>query len=66
MAEAPDLLEAYKAVHELFQNSSFDSDEITVVWQTVNVEHQCHYCVPAHTWIASSIGKEFSRKRFTQ
>jgi alkylhydroperoxidase family enzyme len=24
----------------------------TVVWQTVNVEQNCHYCVPAHTGIA--------------
>ncbi len=55
MAEAPDLLEAYKVVHELFANSSLDKDEITVVWQTVNVEHACHYCVPAHTGIAKSM-----------
>ena len=56
MAEAPGLLEAYKTVHELFVNSSFDKDEITVVWQSVNVEHACHYCVPAHTGIAKSMG----------
>jgi len=56
MAEAPGLLEAYKTVGDLFVNSSFDKDEITVVWQTINVEHACHYCVPAHTWIASDMG----------
>lgn len=56
MAEAPGLLEAYKIVHELFVSSSFDKDEITVVWQTVNVENACHYCVPAHTGIAKSMG----------
>ncbi len=56
MAEAPGLLEAYQTVHELFANSSFDKDELTVVWQTVNVEHGCHYCVPAHTGIAMSMG----------
>ncbi len=55
MAEAPGLLEAYKTVHELFANSSFDKDEMTVVWQTVNVEHGCHYCIPAHTGIAKSM-----------
>ena len=42
--------------HELFGNSSFDTDEITVVWQAVNVEHNCHYCVPAHTGIAKNMG----------
>ncbi|WP_198418853.1 carboxymuconolactone decarboxylase family protein [Cryobacterium psychrophilum] len=55
MAEAPGLLEGYKLVHELFLNSSFDKDEITVVWQTINVEHACHYCVPAHTAIAKGM-----------
>ncbi|MEM5583508.1 carboxymuconolactone decarboxylase family protein [Roseibium sp. AS2] len=55
MAEAPGLLEAFQRVHELFANSSFDKDEQTVVWQTVNVENACHYCVPAHTGIAKSM-----------
>jgi alkylhydroperoxidase family enzyme len=26
------------------------------VWQAVNVEHNCHYCVPAHTGIAKNMG----------
>lgn len=56
MAEAPGLLAAYQSIHELFVNSSFDNDELTVVWQTINVEHACHYCVPAHTAIARSMG----------
>ncbi|MBC8755755.1 carboxymuconolactone decarboxylase family protein [Kordia sp. YSTF-M3] len=52
LAESPGLLEAYKMLHKLFQNSSFNTEELTVVWQTINVEHACHYCVPAHTAIA--------------
>lgn len=56
MAEAPGLLEAYQAVHELFVDSSFDHDELTVVWQSINVENACHYCVPAHTGIAKNMG----------
>ncbi len=53
MAEAPALLEGYQILHKLFQTkTSFDADELTVVWQTINVEHECHYCVPAHTGIA--------------
>jgi len=52
MAEAPNVLEAYQTLHQLFQNTSFDNNELTVVWQTINVEHQCHYCIPAHTGIA--------------
>jgi alkylhydroperoxidase family enzyme len=55
MAEAPTLLEGYQVLHELAQKTSFDADELTVVWQTVNVEHECHYCVPAHTGIAKNM-----------
>lgn len=56
MAESPELLDAYQRVHELFMNSSFNEDELTVVWQSINVENNCHYCVPAHTGIAKSMG----------
>lgn len=56
MAESPQLLAAYKAVHTLFMETSFNTDEKTVIWQTVNVENACHYCVPAHTGIAKSMG----------
>ena len=52
LAGAPGLLEAYQTLHQLFIDSSFNNDELTVVWQTINVEHACHYCVPAHTGIA--------------
>jgi len=52
MAEAPGLLEGYKLLHKLFEDSSFNAEELTVVWQTINVEHNCIYCVPAHTGIA--------------
>ncbi|MBZ2169649.1 MULTISPECIES: carboxymuconolactone decarboxylase family protein [Marinobacter] len=55
MAEAPGLLDGYQKLHELVLGSSFDNDETTVVWQTINVEHACHYCVPAHTGIAKSM-----------
>ncbi|WP_271855418.1 carboxymuconolactone decarboxylase family protein [Patiriisocius marinus] len=52
LAGAPGILEAYQTIHKLFTDTSFDKDELTVVWQTINVEHECHYCVPAHTAIA--------------
>jgi len=56
MAEAPGLLEGYQQLHKLFMNSSFDDEELTVVWQTINVENACHYCVPGHTGIAKAMG----------
>lgn len=52
LAESPETLDAYKILHDKFQNTSFNADELTVVWQSINVEHGCHYCVPAHTGIA--------------
>ena len=55
MAEAPGLLEGYQTLHRLVLESSFNNDEKTVVWQSVNVEHGCHYCVPAHSGIARSM-----------
>ena len=55
LANAPGLLEGYQKLHELFKKSSFNAEELTVVWQGINVEHDCHYCVPAHTGIAHSM-----------
>ena len=52
MAESPATLNAYKILHELFQESDFNTEELTVIWQTINIEHACNYCVPAHTGIA--------------
>lgn len=55
MAESPELLNAYKHLHTLFLNTSFTATEQNVIWLTINVEHACHYCVPAHTAIAHSM-----------
>jgi alkylhydroperoxidase family enzyme len=52
LSTSPQIFEAYQTLHELFTNTSFNAEELTVVWQTINVEHECHYCVPAHTGIA--------------
>lgn len=60
MAESPELLEAYKATHELFVASSLSAEEKTVVWQTINVENNCTYCVPAHSGIAHHMGVDSS------
>ncbi|QLE87670.1 MULTISPECIES: carboxymuconolactone decarboxylase family protein [Shewanella] len=55
MAQSPETLKAYQQLHQLFTATSFDAEELTVVWQTINVEHECHFCVPAHTAIAHSM-----------
>lgn len=56
MAEAPNVLKAYKLLHGFFKDTSFNNDELTVIWQTINVENECSYCVPAHTGIAKMMG----------
>lgn len=55
MAESPALLDGYQQLHSLAQQTAFTAEELTVVWQAINVEHACHYCVPAHTGIAHSM-----------
>lgn len=55
LASSPQTLEAYQTLHQMFTNTSFNAEELTVVWQGINVEHGCHYCVPAHTGIAHSM-----------
>lgn len=52
LAESPQAYEGYQVLHKLFTETDFDAEELTVVWQSINVEHECHYCVPAHTGIA--------------
>ncbi|MEM7497961.1 MAG: carboxymuconolactone decarboxylase family protein [Pseudomonadota bacterium] len=53
MASSPAHLEAYQRLHGLVvEKTGFDATERTVVWMAINVEHTCHYCVPAHSTIA--------------
>jgi uncharacterized peroxidase-related enzyme len=56
LAVSPQALKAYMTLHQLVTETNFDADEVTVVWQTINVEHACHYCVPAHTAVANGMG----------
>ena len=52
LAEAPEVLEAYQKLHEFFTRTTLSSTEKHIVWLTINVENECHYCVPAHTMMA--------------
>lgn len=55
LAESPQAYEGYQVLHKLFTETDFDAEELTVVWQAINVENECHYCVPAHTGIAKNM-----------
>ncbi len=54
-AASPETLRAYAALHQAFSASSLTNEEKTVVWQTINVENECHFCVPAHTYMARAM-----------
>ncbi|MDO8297858.1 MAG: carboxymuconolactone decarboxylase family protein [Caulobacter sp.] len=49
MAEAPALLEGYAALSAIFRKTAFPPAEQQLVLLTVSVEHESHYCTPAHT-----------------
>ncbi|MGF1447482.1 MAG: carboxymuconolactone decarboxylase family protein [Pikeienuella sp.] len=56
LAESPEIYEAYRELNRLFAASSLSTVETHVVWLTLNVYHRCHYCVPAHTFLAYKDG----------
>ena len=53
-AESPETLAAYAMLHKAFVASSFTNEEKTVIWQSINV-NECHFCVPAHTYMAKNM-----------
>lgn len=58
LSHSPQALKGYKTLHELFGASAFSNAEKHVVWQSINREHACHYCQPAHSAIARMMGVE--------
>ena len=56
MAASPELLKSYFSLHELFDNTDLNVEERNVVWLSISIENECHYCVPAHTAIAMQQG----------
>lgn len=55
IAASPQALKAYMTLHQLVTESAFTAEEMTVAWQTINVEHECHYCTPAHAAVAAGM-----------
>ena len=51
LSNSPQALEGYQKLHALFQQSSLTDVEKHVVWQSINTEHGCTYCRPAHSMI---------------
>lgn len=55
LAASPAALQAYLAVSEAFDASTFTDIERQVVLLTVSAEHECQYCMAAHSALASAV-----------
>jgi len=55
-AQAPALLKGSVALWDLFETTSFSPIEQQVIYLTANYEHECHYCMAAHSGLAKMIG----------
>ncbi len=55
-AQAPALLKGSMALWDLFETTSFSPIERQVIYLTANYEHECHYCMAAHSGLAKMIG----------
>jgi alkylhydroperoxidase family enzyme len=51
MAEAPEVLAGYKELFKRFSQTSLSPLEQHLVMMVVNVENNCDYCVPWHTFM---------------
>jgi uncharacterized peroxidase-related enzyme len=59
LAESPVALEAYDSLFGLVATkSSFSPVEQQVVYQAINVFHECEYCTMGHTWLSRSAGMD--------
>lgn len=58
MAESPHLLEAYQYLRSLFMKTSLAPVEQETVLLTINFEHNCHYCMAAHSMRATKLNMQ--------
>ncbi|MBD3887637.1 carboxymuconolactone decarboxylase family protein [Phormidium tenue FACHB-886] len=56
LAEAPAVLKGGMALWDLFGTTSFTPIEQQVIYLTANYEHDCRYCMAAHSGLARMIG----------
>jgi AhpD family alkylhydroperoxidase len=55
LAEAPATLKAGMALWDLFETTSFTPIEQQVIYLTTNYEHDCRYCMAAHSGLAKMV-----------
>lgn len=57
LAEAPQALQAYLAVNDLFEQTSFSDTERNVILIATSVYNECEFCVSVHSFIAKNMAK---------
>ena len=55
-AEAPAALEGYQTLSAIFDKTSLDPTERQVVLMTANYDHNCTFCMAAHSWLSQMQG----------
>lgn len=55
-AEAPASLEGYQTLACIFDQTSLSPTERQVVMMAANFEHECTFCMAAHSWISKAQG----------
>ncbi len=53
MAGSPVMYEAYQSVGAIYAKASLSVLERQIVLQSINYENECHYCLAAHSMIAT-------------
>ncbi|MDX1577713.1 MAG: carboxymuconolactone decarboxylase family protein [Gemmatimonadota bacterium] len=61
MADAPPVLDAYMRMDELFERTSLDSLERSIVRLTASRANECEYCIAAHS--AELASQDFPREQ---
>lgn len=56
LAESPATLKSGMALWDFFETTSFTPLEQQVIYLTANYEHDCSYCMAAHSGLAKMIG----------
>ena len=56
MAGLPELLSIYSAAWDAFPKTPLNAVEQQVVYQVINYENECNYCVPWHTLLSKQAG----------
>lgn len=53
MAESPQLLQAYQVLGDIYAKTALSVLERQIVLLTINFDNNCHYCMAAHSTIAT-------------